>query len=62
MSQILANQSVIVVGITLIWQKAVAAIRINSYKTILALFKFGGQTKNCQTAKLKSLPNKPRIR
>ena len=29
-------------------------MHINSYKTILALFKFGGLTKNRQTAKLKS--------
>ena len=58
----LANQSIIVVGVALIWRKAVAAIHINSYKAILALFNFGGQTKNCQTAKLKSPPNIPRIR
>ena len=58
----LPNQSVIVVGVTLIWRKAVAAVHINSNKTLLALFKFGGQTKNCQTAKLKSPPNIPRIR
>ena len=57
----LANQLVIVVGVTLIWRKAVAAVHTNSYKTILALFKFGGQTKNHQTAKLKSPPNIPRI-
>ena len=43
----LANQLVIVVGVILIWQKAVAAVHINSNKTLLALFKFGGQTKNC---------------
>ena len=58
----MANQSVIVVGITLVWRKAVAAIHINSYKTILALIKFGGQPKNRQTTKLKSPPNKLRIR
>ena len=58
----MANQSVIVVGVTLIWRKAVAAGHINSYKAILALFKFGEQTKNRQTAKLKSPPNKLRIR
>ena len=29
----------------------------NSYEAILASFKFGGQTKNRQTAKLKSPPN-----
>ena len=37
-------------------------MHINSYKIILVLFKFGGQTKNRQTAKLKSPPNKLRIR
>ena len=58
----LVNQSVIVVGVTLIWRKAVAAVHINSYKTLFAIFKFGGQTKNRQTAKLKSPPNIPRIR
>ena len=58
----LANQLVIVVGITLIWRKAVAAVHINSYKTLLVLFKFGGQTKNCQTAKLKSSSNMLHIR
>ena len=41
----LANRSIIVVGVTLIWRKAVAVIHVNSYKTILALFNFGGQTK-----------------
>ena len=56
------NRSVIVVGVTLIWQKVVAAMHIDSSKTILALFKFGGQVKNHQTAKLKSPPNKPRRR
>ena len=55
----LANQSVIVVGVTLIWRKALAAVHINSYKTLLALFKFGGRMKNHQ---LKSPPNIPRIR
>ena len=30
----------------------------NSYETILALFKFGEQMKNCRTANLKSSPNK----
>ena len=55
----LANHSVIVVDITSIWRKAVAAIYIIAMKLrILALFKFGGQTKNCHTAKLKLLPNK----
>ena len=45
----LANRSVIVVGITLIWQKAETAIyTYNSYETILVLFKFGGCTKNRQ--------------
>ena len=38
----LVNRSIIVVGVTLIWRKAVAVIHINSYKTILALFNFGG--------------------
>ena len=45
----LANQLVFNIGVTLIWRKAVA---------ILTLFKFGGWTKNHQTAKLKSPPNK----
>ena len=54
----LANQSIIVVGVTLIWRKAVSFIHNNSYKTILVLLKFGRQTKNHQTAKLKSPPNK----
>ena len=59
----LANRSIIIVGVTLILRKAVtvAIMHINSYKTILALFNFGEQTKNCQTTKLKSLPNIPRI-
>ena len=42
------SRSIITVGVTLIWQKAVAAIHINSYETILVLFKLGGQTKNRQ--------------
>ena len=33
----------------------------NGYETILALFKFGGQPKSHQTAKLKSLPTKLHI-
>ena len=33
-------------------------MHINSYKTILALFKFGGQMKNCQITKLKSPLNR----
>ena len=42
-----------------IWRKAVAAVcTYNSYETLIASFKFGRQSKNCQTAKLKSLPNK----
>ena len=48
----------IVGGITLIWQKGIAAIHIIAIKTTLVLFKFGGRTKNRQTAKLKSPPNK----
>ena len=59
-SQIFGKSLVIVVSVTLIWQKAVAAMYINNYKTILALFRFGGQTKNRQTTKLKSSPNKLR--
>ena len=46
------GESVAVVWITLIWQKVVAAMHINGYKPILALFKFGKLTKNRQTAKL----------
>ena len=53
------NWSVIVDGITLIWQKAGTAIHvICSYKFTLALFEVGVWTKNRQTAILKSLPNK----
>ena len=53
----------IIVGITLTRQKAVAAMHTyNSYETILAFLKFGGRTKNRQTAKLKSPPNKLCIR
>ena len=53
----MANWSVIIVGVTLIWQKAIATIHSNSYEAVLASFKFGGQTKNRQTTKLKSPPN-----
>ena len=41
--------------------KSCSCYPYNSYETILALFKFGRQTKNRQTAKLKPLP-KMRIR
>ena len=41
--------------------KSCSCYTYNSYETILALFKFGGQTKNRQTTKLKPPPNKLRI-
>ena len=58
----MANQSVIVVGITLIWQKAVAAIHIIAMKLYWHYLKFRGQTKNHQATKLKALPNILRVR
>ena len=42
--------------------KSCSCYTYNSYEAILASFKFGGRTKNRQTAKLKSPPNIPRIR
>ena len=55
----MANQSVIVVGITLALQKVVAAIHIiATYETIMGLFTFGRQPNNRQTTKLKLLSNK----
>ena len=51
--------NIIIIGVTLIWLKPVAAVHKIA---ILALFKFGGQAKNHQTAKLNSPPNKLCIR
>ena len=42
--------------------KSYSYYTFNSYEAILASFKFGGRTKNCQTAKLKSPPNKLHLR
>ena len=52
----LANRSKIVVGVTLIWQKAVAVSKCNSYRPEMASFKFGGLKIICQTAKLNTPP------
>ena len=48
----LANRSKIVVGVTLIWQKAVAVSKCNSYRPETVLFKFGGLKIIRQTTKL----------
>ena len=48
----LANRSKIIVGITLIWRKAVAVSKCYSYRPETALFKFGGLKIIRQTAKL----------
>ena len=48
----LANRSKIVVGVTLIWQKAVAVSKYYSYRPEMVLFKFGGLKIIHQTAKL----------
>ena len=50
----LANQSVIIVGVTLIWQNAEAAIHVISYcnKTILALFKLKTRPKQLPYTRL----------
>ena len=58
----LANQSKIVVGVTLIWRKAVAVSKCNSYRPETALFKFGGLKIIRQTAKLNTPPIILRIR
>ena len=55
------NQSVIVVGVTLIWRKAVAAIHIITMKLYWRHLNLADM-KNRQTAKLKSPPNIPHIR
>jgi len=57
----LANRSVIVVHVTLIWRKAVAAIHIIAMKLYWCHLNLADR-RNCQTAKLKSPPNIPRIR
>ena len=56
------NRSKIVVGVTLIWQKAVAVSKCNSYKPETALFKFGGLKIIRHTAKLNTPPIILRIR
>ena len=38
----LANRLIIVVGVTLIWQKAVVVSKHYNYRPKMALFKFGG--------------------
>ena len=48
---------VIVVGIIFNLAKSCSCYTYNSNEAILASFKFGGQTKNRQTAKFKSPPN-----
>ena len=58
----LANRSKIVVGVTLIWRKAVAVSKRNSYRPVMALFKFGGLKIIRQTAKLNTPPIILRIR
>ena len=50
-----ANLLKIIVGVTLTWQEAIA---FSKYRIKMALFKFGGVKTFCQTAKLKSPPNK----
>ena len=57
----MVNRSVFVVDVTLIWRSC-NCYAYNSYETILALFKFGRQAKNCQTVKLKLSPNKLCVR
>jgi len=56
------NQLKIVVGITFIWQKAVAVSKHNSYRPEMTLFKFGELKINRQTAKLNTPPIILRIR
>ena len=51
----LANQSKIV-GVTLIWQKAVTVGKHNSYRPEMALFKFGGLKIIYQIARLNTPP------
>ena len=58
----LANQSKIVVGVTLIWRKTVAVSKCNSYRPKTVLFKFGGLKIIRQTAKLNTPPFILRIR
>ena len=58
----LTNRSKIVVGITLIWRKAVTVSKCNSYRPETALFKFGGLKIIRQTAKLNTPPIILRIR
>ena len=58
----LANQSKIVIGVTLIWRKAVVVSEHNSCIPEMALFKFGGIKIIRQTAKLNTSPIILRIR
>ena len=58
----LANRSKIVVGVTLIWRKAVAVSKCNSYRPETALFNFGGLKIIRQAAKLNTPPIILRIR
>ena len=55
----MANWSVIVVGVTLIWRKAVATIHIMAMKLYWRHLNLADRRK---IAKLKSPPNIPRIR
>ena len=52
----LANRSKNAVGVTLIWRKAIAVSKRNSYRPEMALFKFGGLKIIRKTAKLNTLP------
>ena len=52
----LGNRSKIIVGVTLIWQKAIAVSKHNSYRPEMTLFKFGRLKIICQTAKLNTPP------
>ena len=58
----MANRSKIVVGVTLIWRKAVAVSKHSSYIPEMVFFKFGGLKIIRQTAKLNTLPIILRIR
>ena len=58
----LAKRSKIAVGVTLIWRKAVAVSKHNSYRPEMALFNFGRLKIIRQTAKLNTSPIILRIR
>ena len=51
-----ASRTKIAVGVTLIWPKAVAVSKHNSYRPEMALFKFAGSKIIFQTAKLNTPP------